>query len=177
MKRSKTVRHRGRVVRNGLQRSVDKFIEFHGHDPEEIFKVTSTVHEHEKLSGMGDLEALRVVNLDTDGVTIENLGDCLLSQNEAGNQIFVVGGDQELDLEQFGIDRDPHELEVLGILSDVWYYTNKTHLIEKDGGEATYHHTFGGKGRRRPTLIYDVPNAQLLVAGGDYQILPEGIFE
>lgn len=177
MSKNRTTRHRGRVVKNGLQRAAQKYVEFHGHEPTEIFEVTGTVHEHSKLSGMGVLESFRVVNLEGEGVTIEDLGECLLAQNEDGNQVFIVGGDQELGLEEFGIDRDGHELEILGMLTDVWYFTNKTHLIEKDGGEATYHHTFGGKGRRRPTLVYDVRNAQLLVAGGDYQILPEGIFE
>lgn len=177
MSKKRTTRHRGRVVKNGLERAAQKYVEFHGHEPAELFEVSETVHEHGKLSGMGVLEALRVVNLDTDGVVIQDLGDCLLAQNEEGNQLFIVGGDQELDLDEFGIDRDSHELEILGTVTDVWYFTNKSHLVEKDGGEATYHHTFGGPGRRRPTLIYDVVNCQLLVAGGDYQILPEGIFE
>lgn len=177
MSKKRTARYRGRVVKNGLERSVQKFVEFHGHEPEELFEVSESVREHTKLSGMGVLEAFRVVGLDTDGVVIQDLGDCLLAQNEDGDQLFIMGGDQEVDPSDFGIDRDPHEIEVLGMLTDIWYFTNKTHLVEKDGGEATYHHTFGGKGRRRPTLIYDVVNAQFIVAGGDYQILPEGIFE
>jgi hypothetical protein len=78
----------------------------------------------------------------------------------------------------------PHELETLGKLTGVEYFTNKSHLGD-EGGEATYDHHFrmtNQNGRhvivkisRYPDVVYDVVNEQLLLSGGSYTIRAEGI--
>jgi hypothetical protein len=88
-----------------------------------------------------------------------------------------------VNLEDFEID-NPHDLEVLGKLKYVTYYTVKHHL-GRDGGEANFKHKLndgdsklirrGTKATNRPTVIYDVLNDLISIAGGDYKILPEGI--
>jgi hypothetical protein len=94
-----------------------------------------------------------------------------------------VGGDQSINLEDFGI-RKPHESEVLGKVKVIDYHTDKSHLGD-EGGKAVYTHQFrttnkGGKHvtvsmAKYPTLVYDVVNEQLLLSGGSYTIRAEGI--
>jgi hypothetical protein len=91
--------------------------------------------------------------------------------NEAATQLYIEGGDQSVDLRDFGI-KTPHEKEILGHVTDVWYFTTKDHLRPEDGGTAIYHHKFG---KIKPTMIYDVPNQLLEFAGGGYTIPDEGI--
>jgi len=95
----------------------------------------------------------------------------------------VEGGDQSIDLLDFGISK-PHETETLGRVTNIGYHTNKTHLGD-EGGKAVYVHRFRATNKdgkhvmvkmtREPDLIYDVRNEQLLFSGGSYQILREGI--
>jgi hypothetical protein len=121
--------------------------------------------------------------VDDRGHRIEGFGGAILAFNEKKNQLFIEGGDQAMDLADFGID-NPHELETLGRVTYIGYECNKTHL-GKEGGQALYVHKFrttNDNGRhvvvkytRYPDLIYDVRNEQLLFSGGSYEIMAEGI--
>lgn len=169
--------------RNPAAASAEVFEEFHGYAPSEIVTVTKHVHHHEHLAAAGKLVSLDVWGVDETGHKISGFKGAFLAFNETKNQLFVEGGDQSIDLADFGID-SPHELETLGRLTDIGYQTNKTHLGD-EGGEAVYVHKFrttNDKGRhvvvkiaRYPDLIYDVRNEQLLFSGGSYEILREGI--
>lgn len=145
----------------------------HGKAPTVDTTVDAKVKYHATLAGMGKLEFLEVRAAERDGnVTLSGFGKgCMLAMNEKRTQLFVVGGDQTVDLKAFGI-RDPHETEVLGDVVKVGYFTTKTHLVEKDGGTAVYVHKFEPP---RPKLIYDVRNKRLMFAGGGYSIPAEGI--
>lgn len=163
--------------------SAEVFEEFHGFAPSEVITVTKHVHHHEHLAAAGKLTHLDVWGVDGQGHHVSGFQGAILAFNEAKNQLFVEGGDQSVELEDFGID-EPHELETLGRLTDIGYQTNKTHL-GAEGGEAVYVHKFRSTNRngkhvvvkiaRYPDLIYDVVNEQLLFSGGSYEILREGI--
>lgn len=169
--------------RNPAVASAEVFEEFHGYAPSEVVTVTKHIHHHEHLAAAGKLTHLDVWGVDDTGHKISGFKGAFLAFNETKNQLFVEGGDQSIDLADFGID-SPHELETLGRLTDIGYQTNKTHLGD-EGGEAVYVHKFrttNDKGKhvvvkiaRYPDLIYDVRNEQLLFAGGSYEILREGI--
>ena len=104
--------------------------------------------------------------------------------NKRKSQLFITGGDQAVDLKKFGIS-GTHECEVLGLCKAVGYYTEKKHLIEKDGGRGVYAHKFGvtfkngrhvkAAGAKLPYIVYDVCNKLLSFAGGSYRIKAEGI--
>ncbi len=168
---------------NPASASAEVFEDFHGFAPSEVITVTKKQHYHEHLAAAGKLSHLKVDGIDKRPHTIKGFKGAILAFNEDCNQLFVEGGDQSLDLADFGID-SPHELETLGRLTDIGYQTNKTHLGD-EGGEAVYVHKFrstnvGGrhvvvKIARYPDLIYDVRNEQLLLSGGSYEILAEGI--
>jgi len=169
--------------KNPASASAKVFEEFHGFKPSEVVTVTKRIHYHAQLAAAGVLTHLKLWGIDGTGHTIKGFKGAFLAFNEAKNQLFVEGGDQAVNLDDFGID-SPHELESLGELTDIGYQTNKTHLGD-EGGEAVYVHKFrttndNGKHvtvriARYPDLIYDVRNEQLLFSGGSYEILREGI--
>jgi hypothetical protein len=169
--------------RNPAAASAEAFKEFHGFEPSEVITVTKKVHYHKHLAAAGELTHLKLWGIDETGHTISKFKGAYLAFNERKNQLFAEGGDQSVNLSDFGIT-SPHELETLGRLTDIGYHTNKTHLGD-EGGEAVYVHKFrttndGGKHvvvkiARYPDLIYDVRNEQLLFSGGSYEILREGI--
>lgn len=169
--------------KNPASASAEVFEEFHGFKPSEVITVTKKHHYHEHLAAAGKLTHLKVDGIDKQPHTIKGFKGAILAFNEECNQLFIEGGDQSLDLSAFGLDA-PHELETLGRLTDIGYQTNKTHLGD-EGGEAVYVHKFrstnvGGKHvivrvARYPDLIYDRRNEQLLLSGGSYEILAEGI--
>jgi len=157
--------------------------EFHGTPAHEFIEVTTEVYEHDALADCGELIKLEIIGIDGEIVDLKRFKGARLAMSPKGfpPQLYIEGGDQSVDLGEFGIDR-PHELEVLGKLKYITYYTVKHHL-GRDGGEANYRHKFndgesiriGTKHKNRPTVIYDVNNQLLSLAGGEYDILPEGI--
>lgn len=160
---------------NPVESAADKYREFHGKDPDVITEVETVEHVHTTLSGIGKLIKLVIFAVDGKSeVDLTNFKGALLAQDEAGRQLFIVGGDQSVNLADFGITR-PHEQEVLGAVKEVHYDTEKLHLSPRDGGKAIYHHTFGGKQSRLPLVIYNVRNKLLLFAGGGYDMPEVGI--
>lgn len=178
-----------RAKRNPADVSAEVFEEFHGYASSEVVAVKRDRHHHEHLAAAGELVGLQVkpVGHGLPVRKIEGLGkNCFLAFNEAKNQLFIEGGNQGLtwdELKSFGI-RTEHELQTLGKLVAVGYFTDKVHLGE-DGGEAIYSHVFrttneNGKHivvtiARYPDLIYRVLDEQFEISGGDYKIRREGI--
>ncbi len=163
--------------------AVEAYRDFHGHDPEQVITVKKKVHFHKNLAGAGELVALSVRGIDKQDHIIDDFGGALLAFNEKKNQLFVEGGDQAVNLDDFAID-EPHELEHLGKVLDIDYHADKKHL-GSEGGDAVYHHKFRTTNlrgehvivtiKRYPELIYRVLDEQLEFAGGSYIIRREGI--
>lgn len=170
---------------NPAESASKAYRDFHGRDPQESITVSRQVHFHKHLAAAGDLRRL-------DGRTVEGgkfslkwgKGDKpVLAFNEERNQLFIEGGEQSVDLPAFGIKR-PHELETLGKVTGIDYFTRKDHL-GSEGGTAIYRHRFrtinqDGKPvtvkiLRYPDLIYRVRDQHLEFSGGSYEIKPEGI--
>jgi hypothetical protein len=171
------------MKRNPATASAEVFEDFHGFEPSEVVTVTKKIHHHAHLASLGLLVYFQVWGIDKVGHTLNGFKKAILASNEDRNQLFIEGGDQRIDLADFGI-RQSHELETLGKVLTVAYSTDKKHLGE-EGGKAVYVHDFtttneNGKHvkvpeARLPQLIYDVRNEQLLMSGGSYEILREGI--
>jgi len=176
LKRSKSGRFTKRTRKNPanpVPAAEERYQSFHGRPSERLVKVRTTLHTHDVLAGIGDLRKLRIKSKNGHWkVTVKfSKPYPILSMNEAATQLYIEGGDQSVNLKDFGINT-AHEKEVLGEVTDVWYFTTKDHLRPEDGGTAVYHHKFG---RIKPTMIYDVPNELLEFAGGGYTIPDEGI--
>lgn len=172
--------------RNPADAAAAGFEMFHGSPSSEVVEVTEQVHYHKHLSSAGELKELQIQAIDGRAVVkLSGFGGSLLTFNEKRNQLFVTGGDQEVDLQAFGINpKRAHELETLGALVSLDYFTDKKHL-GSEGGAAIYRHklrTTNENGRhitvklaRYPDVVYRVPEKRLEFSGGSYEILPEGI--
>lgn len=174
-----------RKRRNPEDSAAAAYREFHGKEPSVVIDVETPLKHHSVLAGLAKLKYLEVARAcDGRQVTISFGKGTYLTENEARNQLFITGGDQSVNLKAFGISV-PHESQVLGKVAAIGYYTDKQHLVAKDGGKGIYDHPFGytRRGNKEvrvrqsdpPTLIYDTRNKLLSFAGGSYTIKPEGI--
>jgi len=166
--------------------AVEAFRDFHGRDPEEIIEFEREYHlPPSRTASIGELISLkiRVPAGRVEGgrvVTVKNFDGAMLTRHPTKLQLYVEGGDQSLDLDEFGLSNaDAHEVEFLGDLVEVVYFTTKDHL-GNEGGEANYVHTFGknestGEKTECPRVNYRVADEQIELSGGGYTIPSEGI--
>ena len=93
----------------------------------------------------------------------------LLSSNEDGTQLYLVGGDQSLDLDDLDITGDcaTKELVTIGDVVKIYYETQKDFDKFED---IQYHHELGEETGELPILAYDRLNQRLLFVGGAYHI-------
>lgn len=160
-----------RKKRNPAEAAAAGYAEFHGCESEELIKVEKTVHFHRHLSGAGELRKMIVYPIGKPfRVPLSNFGGAMLAFNEKKDQLFIEGGNQAVNLKTFGITT-PHEIETLGEVRVIEYYTTKDHL-GSEGGTAIYVHRLH---KPYPILIYRVRDEQLEFSGGAYEVLPEGI--
>lgn len=165
---------------NPEEAAAERYEYFHGHPPKTTTVIKTSEHRHSVTSGIGKLHSMKIAVV-TGGkvVTLGNFKGTMLSQDDnrkpgKQQQLFIKGGDQAVNLGDFGIAR-PHEHEVLGALTEIAYDTNKTHLTPETGGDAIYRHPFGKGGKRLPLIVYDVRNKLLHVVGGEYSLPATGI--
>ena len=149
--------------------------DFHGTPAHEDISVTADIFEHDNLGDIGPLVSMDIASVNGGVVHLSKFKGARLARSPKGFpfQLFIEGGDQSVNLAEFAIDT-PHELEVLGKLKRITYFTDKKHL-GKEGGVANYKHKLGEVSGKLPHVIYDVMNKTLSIAGGAYTILPEGI--
>lgn len=188
---AKQVRRRSkRNPADAETKAAERYEFFHGKPPEDVTEFETIIHEPAVTSGIGKLVRLVVLAIDgINEVTLENFRGAILSQNIEGTQLYIDGGDQRVNLKDFGIDPGAARAqEVLGACREVWYDTTKLHLGD-DGGDAIYHHKFGGRvnrsnpsrnawgasSSRMPQIVYSVRNKLLMFAGGGYTLPKEGI--
>ena len=157
--------------------------------------VETLVHVHENLTALGDLVEFKLITLNQkpQDLTVSFKGNLpKLSSNEEpaeyGTQLYIEGGDQELDLDALGFS-DPawHKEKMnLGILYEITYETKK----KMDGGKTVaYFHGLGEEDMKKsrnkpklgiqPTLVYHPPMdeagehfpARMEIVGGRYNLL------
>ncbi len=173
---------RGQVAGRKAKRNPSEFNsaveaseDFHGTDAHELIDVEQEIFEHDTLADLGELVSMDILSVNGGTVHLSRFDGARLAQSPKGfpYQLYIEGGDQEVDLTEFDIE-DPHELEELGRLKSIKYFTDKKHL-GKDGGVANYKHKLGEVSGKRPIVTYDTMNKTLAIVGGAYTILPEGI--
>jgi hypothetical protein len=143
---------------------------FHGRPARQVRTVETM---EETPSTLADLGGLRELHVQTHrgGRLFEFRKDVRLASTPDGRQLYIVGGDQELDLAGLSIPERANA--EIGEVARIVYYTRKGfHNFEP----TLYVHEFGeDRGGRRPTLGYDAINHQLFFLGGTYSVRPEGI--
>lgn len=168
---------------NPATAALEAYEDFHGKPSKEDVRIFDKLHEHKHLASAGELKRLVIVPETGGRVTLSGFKGSLLCFNEAGNQLFVRGGDQSVDLKAFGI-KSAHEVETLGKAVEIDYHAVKEHLGD-EGGDATYRHKFRQTNKdgkhvtlrvaKFPDVIYRVRDKQLEFSGGSYVIRAEGI--
>jgi hypothetical protein len=148
---------------------------FHGKPSEEILEVGETVRFHENLAALGELVEMKVATLTKKDVELDFTDSgCMLCSNENGTQLYVVGGDQSIDLDKIGFTgaKGEKDLITIGVLYELTYRTEKGF----DKFKLTdYYHELGEETGFQPMLVYDAMNEFILISGGEYKIKAEGI--
>lgn len=174
------------------------YTEFHGAPPSEVLEITETEHVHGHLAGIGDLVSI-VVKLSggtkvgatttltaPDPETASDTDIVHVASNESSNQLYLVGGDQSVDVEKLGfrdsfdISHDGEtfeatELKDLMILGEIQKLTYRTQKSFDNFKLVDYFHKLGEDTRVRPFLLYDTLNDRMRIAGGEYHIHDVGI--
>ena len=141
----------GPIKHNPESSSMDMYSSFHGRPSRETVEITETIHDHDNVAALGTCCGFLIVagskqfaiglsgytwSPRADGPGKKKGGfvktdpaadDVFLSSNEEGTQMFVDGGDQELDLSSLGITGREAEKEavVIGDVAMVAYETEK----------------------------------------------------
>jgi len=142
---------------------------FHGRPEEELIEIRRTVVEHEHLATAGVLLKIELTNgndiiFDTDGDELT-----YLALNPEGSQMYIEGGDQSIDLDDFDVDATKDSI-ILGKVRRVYYSTDKQHLGKADRTAGPYKHKLGEESGDMPHLLYDRLNEALTFAGGSYYV-------
>lgn len=182
------LRNMQRNSRRNPESGADRMYEiFHGRPPQTDVIVEEEIHEHEHLATLGPLVSLKVET--RSGYSVEIGWDDedfhpYLACNEQGNQLYIEGGDQSIDLASFKMDGAKwlKDMMVIGDLVETTYRTEK----DFDNFESIdYYHANGEESGEVPQLIYD-PNSKadkdskpgkLYIAGGKYRIEHDGIID
>ena len=148
-----------------------KFQEFHGRRPETVKDIEVRQSDRRNLAGLGVLMYLQLA----EGLPIRFAPQekVILACDPQGNQLYFVGGNQDLSeiLKKAGFDQSKDLVDV-GECRYVIYTTDKDfdNFEEKD-----YQHEFGEESGERPRLMFDRLNKQMYLIGGAYQVKREGI--
>jgi hypothetical protein len=176
-------------VRRNPQSEADALYEsFHGRPSTETIEITDEIHEHEHLATLGKLVEIFV---ETESSLLAHLqfdptDPPWLASSEDGRQLYIEGGDQELDLAALKMDGDEWRKDrmVIGQFAEperrdsrfpqrdkrkhnITYQTKKKF---DDFEEVDYQHDLGEQTGVRPILEYEPRNKRLLISGGNYRI-------
>lgn len=146
---------------------------FHGRPPESATQIDEDLHYHGQLAGLGELEEIEL----EDGLTLDGFQGAILASNEAGSQLFISGGDQQVSLRRFPNVDATKERVLLGRVARIVYVTAKYHLGKQDRKTGPYEHELGEESGELPYLEYDTVNARLSFVGGAYRVEPEGVVD
>ncbi len=165
------------------------FEDFHGRPPARVLEIEERVHVHRDLAGLGELMQLKIRNLDA-GIKVAELdfngfrtkgeldygdpGAVQLCSSENRLQLYVRGGDQEVNLSALGMAKAPwlRDHMVLGELMEFTYRTEKGF---DNFDVLDYYHKAGEETKIRPIVLYDSCSQLVSIAGGQYKVKAEGV--
>jgi len=151
---------------------------FHGKPSTKVSTIKQVTYSRDDLAQLGVLISIKVHLVTAKQAEIKfpesGRDSVLLCSSPDGTQLYFVGGDQTLDLHQLGLAGRKwfRDSMVLGVTTEITYRTrkgfDKFQMID-------YYHGLGEDTDEKPMLIYDTINSELSVAGGQYEVKPEGI--
>lgn len=148
---------------------------FHGKPPASAKTYRREIEYQDKLAELGKLLRLDVECPGGD-VELDFTGPVKLCCEPSGKQLYIIGGNQAIDLETLPMGAADIEKDhvTLGPCTFVVYMTAKGF---HDFEPTEYGHEFGEEGGELPTLNYDRMNRLLYLTGGSYRVKPEGIVD
>jgi hypothetical protein len=181
--------------RNPESEAIEMYRMFHGTDADEKIPMVEYIteeHEHSILWGAGDLVRITVItprgkehDIDVgpvprgekfpDPANLAMADRVVLAASEDGRQLYLVSGDQELDLDRLGLkEEDIRDNMVIGVIRSLVYQTRKDfHKFEL----TNYTHKLGEESGVQPVLVYHPQTPQMEIAGGRYRIERPGIID
>lgn len=169
---------RRQAVRNNPSNPVDSAADlsesWHGRPAETATDYQEKLHYHGVLTDLGRLKEIMVMVDDRKGQNILFDAKTRLASSENGKQLYVVGGDQSIDLKALGIrgEEAQKDLVFVGEVHHIVYITAKEHLGKEDKISGPYIHKLGEESGVMPILLYDTLNQKVGFAGGNYFIDP-----
>jgi len=151
------------------------FEKFHGTPSTSVATVIEKEEYPDNLATLGQLVELKVNTLSKLEATIGFNGDApTLASSPDGRQLYIVGGDQSLDLGALKISGKKWERDsmVLGVLDEFTYRTEKGFDNFK---LSDYYHQAGEESGVQPMLVYDTINRRMSIVGGQYRVTPAGV--
>jgi hypothetical protein len=147
---------------------------WHGRPAKTATDHIDVIHYHGVLTDLGRLKEITVMVTERKGQNILFDKDTRLASSENGKQLYVVGGDQSIDLGALGIEGEEAEKDcvIVGPVYSIVYVTAKFHLGKADIQIGPYQHELAEDGGEMPILIYDTLNQEVGFAGGSYFIDP-----
>ena len=163
----------GRRRRNSEAGADAMYESFHGKAPARTLSYEEEINYHAHYAELGKLIELQI-DLDSANrkYPFTQFGDCLVVSTTDGENIYLIGGDQKVDLANLDIG-GAKDLVELGPCGYIAYRTEKHQF--HDFAPRTYYHHFGEENGVKPTLCYDRLNRKLYFSGGDYHVKREGI--
>jgi hypothetical protein len=145
---------------------------WHGRPAKIATDYDETFRYHGVLTDLGRLQEIMVLVTERKGQSILFDAKTRLASSENGKQLYVVGGDQSLDLSALGIkgEEAQKDLVVVGEVHHLVYVTAKQHLGKADKESGPYQHKLGEESGVMPILLYDRLNKLVGFAGGNYFI-------
>jgi hypothetical protein len=157
-----------------LSSAIEMNESFHGRPTEYIDEqVISTKYEKD-LAQLGWLTEIEILCGEDSVCPIEfrNVKLCCYGK---GTQLFLIGGNQSLPLNDLGITQNGKQFYDIGECHTISYRADKHHLEDSNGKVAEYIHEFGEDNGVKPTMVYDSLNKTIQLVGGSYHVEDRGI--
>ncbi len=165
--RKSTRRRRKNQSGNGAAKL---YTAFHGKEPKEVLEFQQDIIRRKDYAALGKLMEMQLPEIRT---AIDFAADnVILAANADGTQLYLIGGNQNIDALLKKTADDSKDFLDLGELSKIIYRTRKDFDRFE---EIDYVHKMGENGHEKPSVMYDRLNHQLYIAGGEYQVKREGI--
>lgn len=159
---------------DGMQGAADLYEDFHGKRSEQITTLIESQRIRSDYAQLGRLIWIDLNTLTGLRAVLEFGDDTHLCSSPDGRQLFILGGDQTVDLGALDMSSDEwmRDSMVLGTAEKITYRTEKGF---HDFEEIDYYHKLGEDTGVKPQLVYDTINRRLSLVGGQYLVKPEGI--
>lgn len=173
--------------RNSAAASSALYEQFHGKPSTSILEIEEEWHIHKHLAQLGTLVEIKVLLNPTESKSNQRRATLAVphsdsalkgvqlcsSEGKGSKTLYLIGGDQSLPLKALGFTAaDEKDLMYIGEIEEITYRTRK-HFDQFK--KIDYYHGLGEVSKVRPQLLYRSRDKKLLIAGGQYDVRPEGI--